>query len=848
MNGVKIPSPEKFFGFKLGSDRKLARWDKIVEYFKTLDKNSDKIKVEELGKTTEGNPYLLAIITSPENMQNLDKIREASLKLSYSEDLTETEVESIIKSGKVVFAITNSIHASEIGGTQMSPELAYDLITDVSPLTEKILSDVVLLLIPCANPDGNIMVVDWYNQWLGTEYEGCSLPWLFHKYAGGSINGEVIMMNLPESRMLARLLFVDWFPQAYIDHHHYGSYMGRFLVPPFANPVDQNVDPLIWTEMQLYGGAMMVKLEQAGKIGVENQVAYPGVGPAEFSGVYTRVACWHGICGMLTESASAKLATPIYIHHHQLQPSQIGRPEYRAQINFPHPWPGGWWRLREIVEQQKVSTIAALEVASKYKETMLSNLYIKAKRTFEKGEKEPPFALVFPPTQHDPLTTTKLLQVLQNLGIVIHRAEEEFHAESFTFPAGSHVIFLSQITRPYILSTLRSTLYHVSPWVKTSEGKPKPGSRAADFNMAEHLGVSMKEVAESFGGKFTFVKTVDFPEGSIKNRSKQGYILDGRLNDGFKAINRLLKRGFKIYRVDKELEIDGVSLPKGAFYIPSGEGIDKELLALSRELHLTFHGLTSEKEFNRYEVKPQTIAIYQRFYGGNADEGWTRWLLEEYGFDYTTVRDEEVKNQLGQFDILILPSDDPALITGKKLDEYFEKQGRVIPKHPPEYRSGLGDEGIEQVRKFVDEGGKLITFNNSSNFALDELELPIKNVLKDLDSGKFFCPGSTLMVEVNRDSPLTYGIQKDLVLPFSGGGAFEVKQVENNEDYTIIIRFPDENLLKTGWLIGESYLSRKAALIDAIKGKGRVILFGFSPQLNARTHATFKLLFNALYS
>jgi hypothetical protein len=846
MNQKEAPSPEEFFGFKLGSDRKLARWDKIVEYYQKLDQASDKIKVEELGKSTEGNTFLLVIITSPENMKHLEEIRASSLKLAYNEELSESEAESIIDTGKVVFAVNNSIHASEVGGTQMSPELAYDLITDPSPTTERILRDVVLLMVPCANPDGNIMIVDWYNQMLGTEYEGGNIPWLYHKYAGHSLNGEVIMMNLPESKMLARLLFVDWFPQAFIDHHHYGSYSGRYLVPPFANPVDQNVDPLIWTEMQLYGGAMMVKLEQMGKIGVENQVAYPGVGPAEFSGVYTRVVCWHGICGMLTESASAKLATPIYVHYQQLEPSQIGRPEYRAQINFPHPWPGGWWKLREIVEQQKISTIAALEVASNYRETILRNLFIKAKRTREQGRTEPPFALLFPPRQHDPFTTTKLLDVLLNLGIKIHKAEEAFQVGVSIFPEGTHIIFYSQITRPYLLSTMRSTLYHVSPWVKTSEGKPKPGSRAADLNMAELLGSTVFEVENPFSGKFVSIDSITKQKGGIRGNSNHGFLLDGRLNDSFKAVNKLLKEDYQVFRVEVEIEITEAHLPIGAFFIPSDKEVEKVLDKIANEFNLIFHSVQSALTLDMHEIKQQRVSVYQRYYGGNADEGWTRWLLEEYGFDYTTVRDQEIKGKLDEYDVLIFPSDASPMITGKKIEEHYEKQGRTLPKYPPKYRSGIGDEGIEKVREFVKAGGTLIALNMASNFVLDEVKLPIKNILKDLDSNEFFCPGSTLRVEVDGSKSLAYGVPQDLVLPFSGAAAFEIKPVENNNDYEIIIKFPDENMLKTGWLKGESYLSRKAALIEAKMGKGRIVLYGFSPQSNARTNATFKLLFNAL--
>ena len=843
---TNLPSPEEFFGFRMGSDRKLARWDKIVEYFWFLDEKSEKIRVVELGKSTEGTPFLLAIITSPENMSNLEKIRETSLKLAYSENLSEKEAESLIKTGRAVVAMSMSLHATEVGGTQMAPELAYDLITSESPDVKQILEEVVFLMVPCANPDGNIIVVDWYNRWLGTEYEGCPLPWLYHKYVGHDNNRDVVMLNMVESRILANLLYVEWFPQAYIDFHHMGSFGARYYIPPFSNPTDQNVDPLIWTEQQLYGAAMILKLEQEGKTGIENAATYP----AEFNPTYTRVTTWHNICGMLTESASAKIATPIYVHYHQLQPSRRGRPEYRAQVNFPHPWPGGWWRLRDIVEQQKVSALAALDVTAKYRGALLRNLYLKARRSVEKGKSEPPYALILPPDQHDHLTTLKHLQVLYNLGVKIHRATKEFVVDGVSYPRGTYVIFLSQITRPYLLVTMRRTLYHESPWTRTPDGTPIAPYDLSSYNLAEFMGVKVVEAAKPFEGSFKKVKAVRFPRGSLKGDSDHGYLLDGRLNDSLKAVNRLLKKGLLVYRADKEVKVRETTFPRGSFYIPKQEGVTEVLNKEARELHLTFHPIDSTPEFKRHKVKPLKIAMYQRYYGGNIDEGWTRWLLEQYEFNYTTVKDKEIKEGLkDKYDVLILPRDPTPFITGEKLDEYYEKRykGRlVMPKYPPEYLSGIGKEGVEKVKEFVEAGGTLITLNEASEFALEEIKLPIMNVLKDLKPPDFLCPGSTLKVEMDRRSPLAYGIQDDCLILFRSGPAFQIKSGAKNEDFKVVVRYPDEHMLHSGWLIGEKHLSRKAALIDAKHGSGRIILFGFSPQLRAQTHATFKFLFNAL--
>jgi len=841
-----ISSPEEFFGFKMGADKKLARWDKIAEYFWQLAKNSDRIKVVELGKSTEGNPFLLAIITSPENMKNLDRIREMSWRIAHPKDLSKEEVGGIIRNGKTVVAMTMSIHASEIGGAQMAPELAYEVITSEEPSFQKIRENTVFLLFPSFNPDGQIIVTDWYNKWLGTEYEGIGPPVLYHKYTGHDNNRDAFTLTQVESQMVSRVLYQEWFPQAYIDYHHMGSYSARFYIPPFSNPIDKNVDPLIWTEQQLYGAQMMVRLEAAGKMGIENAATYPG----EFMPTFNYVPCWNNICGMLTESASARLATPVYVHYHQLTGSSRGRPEYNPQVNFPHPWPGGWWRLRDVVEQQKISALATLEVAANSREMILRNMYLKATRSIKKGEEEPPYAFIVPPQQLDVLTAYKLLRNLQALAVEIHKANKSFTADGITYPAGTHVIFLSQTARPFLVSLLQRTFYRESPWTKRSDGSPLSPYDFATQTLAEFMGVKVVEAAEKFEGDFEKLNSVEFPQGSVEGSYGSSYLLDGRLNDSFRAVNRLLKKGVKVFRADEDVKNSGRLFPQGSFFVPSAEGISESLKEVASDLHLTFYALDSAKEFEKHEVKPLRIGMYQRYYGGNIDEGWTRWLLEQFEFPYTTLTDKEVKEGLkDKYDVLILPSDATPLITGEKLEEYYEKRSRgamTPPKYPPEYRSGIKKEGVEKVKEFVEAGGTLLTLGEASSFALEELKVPVMNTLKDVKPTDFFCPGSTLKVKVDTTNPLAYGIPEDIFILFRGGLAFSVKPGENNEDYKVVVSYPDDHILQSGWLIGEQNLSRKAALIEAKQGKGRIILYGFSPQYRAQTHGTFKFFFNAL--
>jgi hypothetical protein len=518
-------------------------------------------------------------------------------------------------------------------------------------------------------------------------------------------------------------------------------------------------------------------------------------------------------------------------------------------MGFPHPWPGGWWRLRDIVEQQKISSLACLKVASKHREMILRNMYIKAKRSIEAGNLGYPYAFIVKPDQQDELTTYKFIKLLMDMDVKVSRSTREFTADGKTYPKGTFIIFTAQSCRPYILSLLRRTFYHAGPFSFRPDGSPIAPYDLCTYNIAEFMGINLQEVDEPFLGYFEDISSLRFPRGSV-GESSTGYLLDCSCNDSYNAVNLLLRRGIKVHRVLESVEVEGRTYDEGAFFIPAFDNIRDELRKLSKRLHLHFVAAPS-REFVHKPVRSLRIGIYQRYYGGNTDEGWTRWLLEQYRFRYKTIFDADIKRGrlINKYDIMVLPSDHKSFILGDGIEEYLAKRFKglyTMPKYPKEYRSGIGKEGTEKLKEFIESGGILICLGEASNFAIDELKLPIMNVVADLKPNDFFCPGSTLHVDVNKDHPLTYGVPSKLLIVFRNHPAFEVKPGPNNEEMNVILSYPDERLMESGWLIGEKHLSRKTALIDAKLGKGRVLLFGFSPQFRAQTDATFKLLFNIL--
>jgi hypothetical protein len=833
----QVTSPEQYFGYQLGSDRKMARWDKIVEYFRLLEKEGQgKLRAIDMGPSTMGNPFLLVIISAPNNLARLEQLRQINLKISDPRGLAETEVRKLVGEGKAVICQSMSMHATEIGGTQMAPELAYDLLARQDEETQRILDNDIFLMVPSFNPDGEIMVADWYQKTLGTEYEGSNLPWLYHKYVGHDNNRDAFMTNVVESQYMAKILFTDWIPQAYMDHHHMGSYGARIYVAPYAEPVRPYADPLIWREHSWYGAHIAYKEEEAGLSGVLNMAQYSGWGHFGFHWITP----FHNIAGMLTESASAKLATPMYIQPDQLQGGTRGLPEYEEQTTFPDPWPGGWWRLRDIVERQKVSAWAILDLAARNKETVLWNAYLKAKRQTERGAQGKPAAYVIPTIQHDPLTAVKMVDKLMVQGVEIKKTSAAFTTSTgMNYGAGSYVVSLAQPKMGLIRYLLGRTFYPDNSYTRDSDGSPiRPYDMATD-TMFEFMGVRVDPVDEP-------VKTdLQKLTGPVKvsgelGKGTLGYAFDGRLNDSFKVANLLLDKGVAIRRVDKAND----GLRPGDFVV--GSGSEAVLADVAKETGVDFNPLKSDASSASHELKRLRVGMYQRYWGGNIDEGWTRFLLEQFSFPYTTLMDAEIKkgNLNEKYDVIIIPDDSTAMITGERPSGGM--RGRQPDAYPPEYRSGIGNEGVAALKSFVEKGGTLVTLGGATNFAIEKLALPVRNVLAGKPSKEFFCPGSTVRVRVDNSNPLAYGMPAEGLVVFLYSSAFEIAPNEFNERYRIPVTYADRDLLESGWLIGEQNIAKKAAMVSAAYGEGQVVLIGFRTQLRAQTHGTFKLLFNAL--
>jgi hypothetical protein len=819
-----------------------------VEYFKKVASESDRVIVEEVGKTTEGNPFIVAYISSPENLARLEELRRISCRLANPDGrLSPEEVEELVKRGRAVVVVTNSMHSTEVGGTQMSIELLYRLASSNDPEILEILREVVVILVPSQNPDGQIAVVDWYNKTLGTEYEGAPLPWLYHRYCGHDNNRDAYALNLVESRYIAKIVYREWCPQVYVDHHQMGPYGARFFISPEMDPIYPEVDPLVWREVQFLGTYAAMSLEKEGIEGVETGAPYT----PDFISAFQTMVYTMNIVGILTESASARIATPIFVDPHQLRGYGRGRLADRPYMNYPHPWRGGWWRLSDIVRQQLVATIAILSAVAKHRGEFLRNSYVKASRNIERGESEPPHYFLIPREQYDYLTTLKLLDILLKLGVKVYEASEEFRLGIATYPAGTYVVPLAQPRRALVKKLLDRYFYPDDETTRDREGKPiRPYDIATD-TLAEFMGVSVIRVDEPVVIKLRKIEEVRLPE--VKLGDYRYYILDPRLNDTYYAVNALLRGGVEVLRLFEEARVGGMRLPPGAFLVERSEASIGILSEYAAARGVPVVGVNEPPPVRAMRTSLARVGVYVRYYGGNMESGWVKYVLETFGFPYVEVRDDLVKSgKLGDsIDTLIFPSDPLPYLTGENIEEELSKRwGRPVklPPFPPEYRSGFGKEGIEKLKAFVESGGTVITMGESVELLTKGFALPLRDVTEDIkDTRQFFCPGSTLRITVDTAHPLGFGMPRQAYAMFVDRPVLEVVPSHTNERFRVVARFPERDILQSGWLIGEGVLSRKPALLEVEVGRGRAIAYAYRPIFRAQTHGTFKTFFNALY-
>jgi len=815
---ARIISPEEYLGFAVGADRCLADWEQVVGYFRLAAEASPRIAFSVIGSSTEGRPLGVATITSPENHLHLEEFRQVQKLLADPRLLSNDEAALLLDSGKTVVLITCGIHATEVGAAQMSMQLAYELATGEDIETREILANTILLLVPSLNPDGLDLVVNWYRETLGTRFEGTAPPVLYHKYAGHDNNRDWFMFTQQETRLAVLHLHNHWHPQIVLDMHQQNADGPRMVLPPYIDPYDPNVDPLIRQNAAWLGQAIAAELTGRGKTGVMTNVIYDAYSPNRAYQHY------HGGVRILAEVASVRLATPIALDFGDLQAGRGQDPKI-ATWNHPAVWQGGEWRLRDIVEYSKICAWACLQHAAKFRQQWLRNFYAVGCKAV--AAKESPYAYLVPREQRDAQVAREMLEILMFAGVELHEAGQAFVADGIDYAAGTRVVLMQQPYGCFAKTMLEKQTY---PDLRLYPGGPprRPYDSTA-HSLPMQMGVVAVEVRAAFVAELTKVTHLSpfVRSGRPKPKMKWLYIRP-EANRSFTAITQIIKAGYRVYRLFYEL--DSPRLPPGTFVVSSTA--HRLAVNLSEKYGLEI-GYLEHLDLEGAELlKIPRIGVYKS-HVPNPDEGWLRFVLLEYEFCFDILDDAAIRHgALGEhYDAIILPS---------ALTKVFS-EGHAQGTYPAPYTGGLGTLGAKALYLFVEGGGTVVAVDGACEWVVRELALPVRNVVANLPESEFYAPGSFLRVALDTHHPLGYGMPREAIVVSNHSPAFAV-----DNGGKIIGRYPVGSPLAAGWLLGGEKLQGRAALVECSLGLGRIILCGFRPYFRAQARGTYKVLFNAL--
>jgi zinc carboxypeptidase len=858
-------APGDFFGFRIGADGELARYPKIVEYLQHLSKTTNRVKFEEVGKTTMGNPYVLATISAPENLAKLNRLIDINRRLADPRGLSEAEARRLAQEGRVFYFVYGTIHSTEVGNTQSLVEIAHRLATDTGADVREILDNVVVLLVPSQNPDGQVLVIDHWYKTKGTPFNRM-YPDLYHKYVGHDDNRDWFMFTQKETRLAVEKVHNFFKPHITHDMHQMGSGGARIFVPPFDDPYDPNVHPIIAQEHIQVGQAMASALIAEGKAGVEFHSRYDLWAPARQYMVY------HGQPRILSEIASVDLADPI------VSPGGAPFGPQEPRWNYPMPYRSSEWKLRQIVDYGNTVAFAGMAHVAKYRTAWLENFYrVQAAWV---NRKEAPYAFVVPAGQRDPFETREMLDILRFGEVEIQQARAAFTAGGKQYEAGSWVIKTAQPFGAFAKTMLERQKY---PDLRLFPGgPPKPPYDVTGQTLGMLMGVDVVQVEEPFTADLVDIGKAPRPSAPFPSGAAWAYAMGPESNGAFIAIARLQAAKVPVYRAARPFQAADRKFAAGAWLVPASPNAARVLREASEATSVPVFALDRAPDVDAYQLKPETrIGIWRG--ANNMPGGWMKWLFEQYGFNHREVKSSDLQGDLvSQFDTIVLPDGTSRNTIVNGLD----------PRRNDKEWSwayGVGEAGWNKLADWVRNGGTLVAIGSAVETARQLLDLPIEaalpeasrrgrggapeaarqgqdadRMLRDAFSSParldatlrervidpttlFYCPGSLLQNEFNAAHPVAFGMPDAWPVFFESDQAYRLKPgfAIHSE---VVSRYPVRGpILQSGWLLGEDLLRDQANVVAFRVGRGYVVTLGSQVDFRAQPRGTFKLLFNAMF-
>ncbi len=848
------PTPDAFFGFTPGSDRNLVDYEQLLAYLGKLAAASPRLELREVGRSPLDRPMAVLFISAPDNIARLDQLKDLNRQLALDPDIPDVRRERLIAEARVFVMATLSMHSTEVAPSQSLPLYAYEIATTEDPAVLAELDNVVLMVVPNHNPDGMDMVVEHYRKYLGTKYEGSSLPRVYHRYVGHDNNRDFVSLTQSDTKVISRLFSTEWYPQVMVEKHQMGSTGPRYFVPVNHDPIAENIDEGLWNWMAVFGAALQHDMTADGHQGLVSHWEFDNYWPGS-----TETSLWKNVISFLTEAASCKIATPVYVEPTELEGDGKGLAEYKKSVNMPDPWPGGWWRLGDIVDYELSSMRSILATASINREAILRYRNDLCRKEVAEGRTEPPFAYVLPAHQHDRGALPGLVALLEEHGVTVERLTRDVVVEGRAYATGDVVVPLAQPYRAFVKEVMEPQVYPVRHYTPGGEIiKPydvTSWSLPLHWNLDCHpVDVRSTDLEASLEPVTSATLRGSAP--TVPNGPYWGLAYPSSDNASFAAAFAAFKAGMTVERTEKETTTPAGVLPAGSFLLRADQKAGDHLAEVIKAVPVAPLVLTAAPEVATRAVRAPRIALVETW-THDMNAGWTRYLLDTYGVSYAIVHPADIAtlDLAKTYDVIVFPgAGEDLLVKGerKRGDRYFPSD------LPPEFRKGMGDKGLVNLGAFVEGGGTVVAWGQSVALFTDGLKvkgegstpdserLPIGDATDAAKKAGLYVPGSLLDVRVVAEHPLTWGLPSHLGVFSRGEPVLTTSIPVLDADRRVVLAYPEDHVLLSGYIEGEAAIENTPAMVWVRKGKGQLALAAFAPQFRASTPGAYPLLFNAL--
>lgn len=843
---AQLPTPAEHFGFEPGTDRMMFTYEPLVSYLEVVSAASDKVHMEMAGFTEQGRPMYLVFVSSAENIRRLERLKEINRWLALDAIPEQEDRDQLLEEGRVFFLSALSMHAYEVSPTQVLPQVLYELIQGEGERNRSILENTVAMFI-VHNPDGMNMVIENYNRYLNTPFEGSRLPGVYHQYVGHDINRDFVTLTQKENQVVSRIFTSEWFPQVLVERHEMRSQGPRFFVPPPHDPISETLDPGIWNWMRLFGSRAMSDMTEAGLAGVATNHMFDDFYIGE-----TRTAKWKGMIAMLSEVASADLASPWYIEPGEIRPTGKGLSSNAVSINMPKPWEGGWWRLSDVMRYEHENIFSMLHTAALYRNEILRFRNDLSRREIKRGLTQPPFYYVLPADQHDRSELFALVNLLHEHGVQTYRLTEDAWLNRELLRPGDVVVPLAQPYRAFIKEVME--IQHFPARHYTPGGEMIRPYHVTSWSQTLHRGLKAIEVNSRNAELEALLEPLPQSWGCREDRKPEHNwaLFSANNNESYRAAFMALSLGLRVERTTGPLELEGAEVPAGSFLIETARPFGQiEEAVMLGPLYLA----EKPAENTRRLGMPRVALVKTWFH--DVDGGWTRYLLDHYHIPFTLIRPADLSGTdlQGRFDVVLFSGAGSfAFMHGM-----YRRGSQTFPHrhYPHEYNLGMEQEGFDHLMRYLLAGGKIMAWGAATDLFSGHIVLgqgkerqafmlPFVNVAAELQGEGLYVPGSLLRLNLLQDHPLTYGMPDEIGVMYHGHAAFRTFLPYFDVDRRVLGRFAGRDQLLSGHAENAHLLADEAALLWIRKGKGQVVLSAFHPQYRASTQASFKILFNTL--